>query len=165
MHFGRTEGSPLGHPDLRFAMTVKPIYRISNSDIPRARRSGAKHGGGAAGGWAAASALHKIIHMYLFHRYNPVPWRGGNDSYRGLLVSDHVAKVLTSLLQVHFNDGYAAQVGESQFGAVAARGSTIASLALRCFHDAARMRGLSAFTLFVDLCTAFDYALREVVLG
>ena len=27
------------------------------------------------------------------------------------------------------------------------------------------MRGLSACTLFVDLCKAFDYALREVVLG
>jgi hypothetical protein len=132
-----------------------------------------------AGGWEAAVIIHELIQLIVRHGYIPIAWRGGRlvvlykgkgsprstDSYRGLLVSDHLAKVLTSLLQCHLNDSYAKQVGEAQFGAVAARGTTVASLALRCFHDAVRIRGLSSFTLFLDLSKAFDYAVREVVLG
>ena len=132
-----------------------------------------------AGGWTAASVVHEIIQMITAHRYIPVAWRGGRlvvlykgkgstrdvDSYRGLLVTDHIAKILTSLLQTHLESAYISQVGDSQCGAVPGRGTSIASLALRCFHDAARMLALSTFTLFLDLSEAFDYAIREVVLG
>ena len=87
------------------------------------------------------------------------------DSYRGLLVSSHVAKVLSSLLQEHLAEAYARQVGSNQFGAVARRGTGMAILALRCFLDMCALRGLSAFVLFMDLSKAFDFAIREIALG
>ena len=40
------------------------------------------------------------------------------DNYRGILVSDHIGKILTSLLQDRLHDLYLRVVGPSQFGAV-----------------------------------------------
>ena len=36
---------------------------------------------------------------------------------------------------------------------------------LCCFIDCCKMMGWSCFVLFVDLSKAFDYAVREVVMG
>ena len=115
-----------------------------------------------AGGWVSAVHIHQMICWALSHGYIPVAWRGGKlvvlykgkgspqevDSYRGLLVSSHVAKVLSSLLQEHLAEAYARQVGTNQFGAVARRGTGMAILALRCFLDMCALRGLSAFVFF-----------------
>ena len=132
-----------------------------------------------AGSWVIAAHIHQLICWALAHDYIPVAWRGGKlvvlykgkgspqevDSYRGLLVSSHVSKVLTSLLQEHLADAYVRQIGTCQFGAVARRGTSLAILALRCFLDMCALQGRSAFVLFVDLSKAFDYAIREVALG
>ena len=40
------------------------------------------------------------------------------DNYMGMLVSDHLSKVLTAFLQRHLNDVYLRVIGEAQFGAV-----------------------------------------------
>ena len=87
------------------------------------------------------------------------------DNYRGILVSDHLGKILTSLLQAHLNTTYEKAVGVSQYGAVKHRGTAMASLVVRSFLDLCSVRSWSCFVLFVDLSKAFDYAIREVVMG
>ena len=56
-------------------------------------------------------------------------------------------------------------IGEAQFGAVQHRGTAMASLIVSAFLDMCTLMGLSCFVLFVDLSKAFDYAIREVVMG
>ena len=111
--------------------------------------------------------------------YVPLSWRGGRyvilfknkgdpsicDSYRGLLVSDHAGKILTSLLQRQLEVPYVAQVGDCQYGAVRGRGTALAQMAVRAFLDFCCLLALSCPVLFVDLTKAFDYALREIVMG
>eukprot|EP00973_Karenia_brevis_P006717 913407-Karenia_brevis.AAC.1 len=87
------------------------------------------------------------------------------DSYRGILVADHLSKILTALLQRHLDKVYTDTVGHCQFGAVKYRGTALASLMLRAFIDLCVMRAFSYFILFIDLSKAYDYAVREVVTG
>ena len=132
-----------------------------------------------AGGRPVAAIILEIIEDILTTEYIPVVWRGGRlvvlfkgkgsatdpDNYRGILVSDHLGKILTSLIQRHLGDVYMRMVGQAQFGAVAGRGTALASFSLRSFADVATMKGWSLFILCVDLSKAFDYAIREVVMG
>ena len=132
-----------------------------------------------AGGRALAVIVLELINQILAARHVPAVWRGGRfvvlfkgkgsasdpDNYRGILVSDHLGKILTALMQRYLNPLYGRVVGESQFGAVAGRGTSLASLSLRSFADVCSVRGWSLFVLFVDLSKAFDYAIREVVMG
>ena len=132
-----------------------------------------------AGGWAIAQHIHTMIQWAISHSYLPIAWRGGKlvvlykgkgspqevDSYRGLLVTSHTAKVLASLLQNHLANSYAQQVGVAQFGAVARRGTGLAILALRSHLDLAKLTARSASITFVDLTKAFDLAVRELALG
>ena len=118
-----------------------------------------------AGRWPLAEHIHRLITWAIDHEYVPVAWRGGKlvvlykgkgspqdvDSYRGLLISSHVAKVFTSLVQQYMKNAYIKQVGGDQLGAVARRGTSLAVLALRCFVDMCMHYGLSAMVLFVDL--------------
>ena len=80
-----------------------------------------------AGGLAAAKLVHEVIHDIIFTGFIPIVWRGGKlvvlckgkdsaadvDNYRGILVSDHLSKVLTALLQRHLNDVYLRVIGEA----------------------------------------------------
>ena len=132
-----------------------------------------------AGGRALAVIILELINQILVARHVPTVWRGGRlvvlfkgkgsasdpDNYRGILVADHLGKILTALVQRHLNSLYGRVVGESQFGAVAGRGTPLASLSLRSFSDACMARGWCLFILFIDLSKAFDYAIREVVMG
>jgi hypothetical protein len=132
-----------------------------------------------AGGWVVAEIVHEIVLMIVHARYIPIVWRGGKlvalykgkgppsccDSYLGLLISDHVGKIFTTLLQWHLQSSYETEVGEVQFGAVAGRSTAMASLFLRSFPDCCKLMSWSCFVLFVDLSKAFDYAAREVVMG
>ena len=90
-----------------------------------------------AGGWVTTKIVHVIICQVIALEYVPVAWRGGKlvvlykgkgspsdcDSYRGLLIADHIAKVLTTLLQIHMDDAYQNEVGLSSMApcAVVAR--------------------------------------------
>jgi exonuclease III len=132
-----------------------------------------------AGGRPVAVMVWEVVSDILDTKHVPMVWRGGRlvvlfkgkgtptdpDNYRGILVSDHLGKILTALLQRHLNQLYARLVGPSQFGAVSGRGTALASLSLRAFADLCMARGWSLFVLFVDLSKAFDYAIREVVMG
>ena len=46
-----------------------------------------------------------------------------------------------------------------------ARGVAFASHCVRSFLDVCRLHGLSSFVLFVDLSKAYDFAIRELLLG
>lgn len=99
-----------------------------------------------------------------------VLWKGKGDpslpdSFRGILFADHLAKVITALLQEHISPTYAAAVGPAQHGAVKGRGTAQAPLLPRSFLGAASLLSLSVVCLFVDLSKAFDLAIREVVVG
>jgi hypothetical protein len=132
-----------------------------------------------AGGRTVAVIVLELINDILASRHVPMAWRGGRlvvlfkgkgspsdpDNYRGILVSDHLGKILTALMQRHLNRLYAQLVGSSQYGAVSGRGTALASLSLRTFADLCMLRGWSFFVLFGDLSKAFDYAIREVVMG
>ena len=132
-----------------------------------------------AGGRTVAVIVLELVNDIIKAKHVPMAWRGGRlvvlfkgkgspadpDSYRGILVSDHLGKVLTALLQRHLIPMYAQLVGKSQFGAVAGRGTALASLSLRSFADTCTLLGWSMFVLFIDLSKAFDYAIREVVMG
>ena len=123
-----------------------------------------------AGGWEVAAKVHEVLCQIIEHEYVPIAWPCGRlvilykgkgsaascDSYRGLLIADHIGKILTSLLQSALNGAYKNEVGEDQFGAVNGRGTALASLALRTFLDACRLLVLSCFVLFIDLSKVFD---------
>ena len=99
-----------------------------------------------AGGWSLAALVHEIILDAIRLEYVPIVWRGGRlvvlykgkgsplspYSYRGILVSDHLGKILTSLQQ-NLEETYVEGVGPCQFGAVKYRGTAMASLFLRAF--------------------------------
>eukprot|EP00973_Karenia_brevis_P052823 7343752-Karenia_brevis.AAC.1 len=52
-----------------------------------------------------------------------------------------------------------------QFGCAKRRGTAFANHIVRSFIDTCKVKGLSAFILFLDLRKAFDYCIREVLLG
>ena len=127
-----------------------------------------------AGGRTVAVIVLELVNDIIKAKHVPMAWRGGRlvvlfkgkgspadpDSYRGILVLDHLGKILTSLLQQNLEDIYVDGVGACQFGAVKHSGTSMASLFLysvalgRCY-----------FVLFLDLTKAFDHAVREVVMG
>ena len=65
-----------------------------------------------AGGWCTASIIHAILEDVLHLRHVPIVWRGGRlvvlfkgmgspavpDNYRGIIVSDHLSKIITAFL-------------------------------------------------------------------
>ena len=131
-----------------------------------------------AGGRPLALRLHAIIIDMCRRGYIPIVWRGGRlvvlfkkgsmrnmGNYRGILVSDHLSKVVTRLLYDHVVDSYNVLIGTSQFGAAKHRGTALASLLLRSFAFSAVALELSWAVLFLDLSKAFDLAVREIVLG
>ena len=132
-----------------------------------------------AGGWQFAVMIHQVIVDIIRLEYVPIVWRGGKlvvlykgkgsaavpDNYRGILVGDHLSKILTSLLQWHLEETYCQEVGTCQFGAVRNKSTAMASLMLRSFLDMCTLFSWSCFVLFLDLSKAFDYAVREVVMG
>ena len=166
---------------LKFKPTLKQVYRAL------ATLNGDKGLGPdqisadilKAGGWRTAAVVHEIILRAIENEHVPVSWRGGKlvvlykgkgspsscDSYRGLLIGDHISKILTTLLQNELEEPYKLQIGPDQYGATSGRSTALASLALRSFLDCCKLRAWSSFVLFVDLSKAFDFAVREVIMG
>ena len=131
------------------------------------------------GGKLMATLLWRLVAMAVSRGRYPVLWRGGRlinifkrkgsaadcDSWRGILVSDHAGKVLSSLLYENIEEKYQRFVGSSQFGGVPAMGTALASHVLRSMMDLARLRHWSIFVLFIDLTKAYDRLIRELVIG
>ena len=87
------------------------------------------------------------------------------DNSRGLLISDHISKVFTTLLKDAIDKPYSEWVDRMQCGCAKKRGTDTANHFVRSFLDAAKLKGLSVFVLFLDLTKAIAFVLRELLMG
>jgi lactam utilization protein B len=122
------------------------------------------------------SAIYCRILNYMIW---PIDWCGGKlvnlwklkgdpqdcDNFRGLLLADHAAKGLTSIIKEDIDPNYCAHIPSHQYGAVRLRGTDFATHVVSSLIDLAAMLMQSIFVLFVDLVKAFDKVVREVVVG
>ena len=126
------------------------------------------------------NVLHIITNVGAIWQtvYIPIAWRGGRiatlfkkgdsmqtDNYRGLLISDHMSKACTSILDDYVNPAYIDNISNEQCGGVPERGTDIANDIVRAMLDLAAARNSSIAVLFIDLSKAFDYVIRELALG
>ena len=87
------------------------------------------------------------------------------SNYRGLLIGDHIAKCIISLLQDSITPKYCEAMLAEQMGGVPSGGTEYASHLIRSVIDYAAMKSLSVFILFVDLEKAYDRVIREILFG
>lgn len=130
-------------------------------------------------GPVAANFLHAVANDMWHCGWFPVRWRGGIlqriwkrkgdpavcDESRGILLADHSSKIFTGVLQKKVSQAYHDYIPEVQFGCAKGRGTQQASAHTMLFIDACRLLERSMAVLYVDLSKAFDFALREVLLG
>ena len=125
-----------------------------------------------------SKAFYDIITRSWEASYVPLAWRGGRiatlfkkgdsmspDNYRGLLISDHMSKAYTSIIDDFVNPMYIDHISREQCGGVPGRGTDLANHVVRTFLDNAASAGRSVAVLFIDLTKAFDYVIREHALG
>ena len=132
-----------------------------------------------AGGLPLATALAPIYQQIIDSEDWPVAWTGGKivdvhkgkgpknccDEYRGILLENHLGKGLKEMLAEDVNPHYTKHMPDMQHGAVAGRGTDLASHIVASFLDYCRLGQKSCFVLYLDLVKAFDRVIREVVLG
>ena len=132
-----------------------------------------------AGGATVAGFIHEIANDMFATGWFPLAWRGGRlvrlwkrkgstlvcDHFRGLLLSDHVSKVITGLLQERIKRAYLDYIPREQFGCAEGRSTAHAVAHTVWFIEANRLAERSMAVLFVDLTKAFDMAVREIMMG
>jgi hypothetical protein len=132
-----------------------------------------------AGGSPMAVIFSAIYSRILNYRVWPTDWCGGRvvnlwkqkgdhqdcDNFRGLLLADHAAKGLTTIIEEDIDPNYCEHIPSHQYGAVRLRGTDFATHVVCSVTALAEMRNQSIFVLFVDLVKAFDEVVREVVVG
>ncbi|CAK0861759.1 unnamed protein product [Prorocentrum cordatum] len=131
-----------------------------------------------AGGFAMASALHKLNAKIWQQKRWPRRWRGGRlqelpkkgdnanvENYRGLLMGDHMGKVSSSILFDDYARAYEQYIPDVQCGAAAGKGTDFASHLLRNVQAYTKTWGKSLGLLFLDLTKAYDRVIRELVFG
>jgi hypothetical protein len=132
-----------------------------------------------AGGWVVAEKLTEVICTTVKTEEVPPPWKGGRlvnawkrkgdaadcPNHRGLLLGDHSGKVFTDILKNEMDDTYTATVPDAQSGCVARRGTAFCCHTSRSFLAYCRQAKLSTFIMFLDLAKAFDFVIREFVMG
>ena len=121
-----------------------------------------------------------LVWRIFRHSYVPVQWRGGRlaelfkkgdpanpDNYRGLLISDHMSKVLPipTLMNSSVRPYIDLYLPSTQCGGTKRKGTDLANHLVRSLIDFAGLFGLSYFVLFLDLSKAFDFIVREIALG
>ena len=131
-----------------------------------------------AGGFAMASALHKLNAKIWQQKRWPRRWRGGRlqelpkkgdnanvENYRGLLIGDHMGKVSSSILFDDYARAYEQYIPDVQCGATAGKGTDFASHLIRSVQAYTKAWGKSLGLLFLDLTKAYDRVIRELVFG
>lgn len=132
-----------------------------------------------AGGAPIARAYHGVEARIVRERRWPVRWCGGRiaecrkrgnpsdltDSYRGLLLADHVSKSFVGRLKIFVDPLYNAHMPAMQCGAVPGRGTDFAHHLTVLTIDYAAANNMSSFILFIGQIKAFDRVVREVVMG
>ena len=127
---------------------------------------------------ALAAKLFEIIRRIWSTAYWPLQWRGGRlkellkkgsklecDNYRGLLISNHVSKAASDILDEAIEPLYDMYVPTEQCGATKKRSTDMATHIVRGFIDLAALRCMSCCVIYIDLIKAFDCAIRETVIG
>ena len=132
-----------------------------------------------AGGFPLAVRLNDLSQRICDKEQMPVRWKGGRqkelfkskgsptntDDYRGLLISDHMAKAFLGVLKDEVDPVYQANQPRSQHGAMKGRGTDSAHHFVLSCLDYAVISAMSIMVLFVDLSKAYDRILREIVMG
>ena len=113
--------------------------------------------------------LHQVISIAVCNIDIPVAWKGGRlatawkrkgaadvcDNHRGLLLSDHNGKVLTSLIKDQLELQYKVALPNAQSGCVNGRSTPFVCHTVRLFIDFCRITHRSSFVFFLDLAKAF----------
>ena len=132
-----------------------------------------------AGGSPLVRRLHQVIRCAVRNISIPHAWKGGRlatawkmkglpdicDNHRGLLLGDHSGKVMTSLLKDQLDEPYLKALPNAQSGCVRNRSTPFVCHTVRLFLDFCRTTHRSVFVLFLDLTKAFDFIVREFVMG
>ena len=87
------------------------------------------------------------------------------DNSRGLLLSDHISKIPTSIMKWEIDAFYNNSILYTQFGAVPGRGADLAHHVMESALQLSMALEISAALIFLDLEKAFDKAIREMVMG
>ena len=109
----------------------------------------------------------------------PAAWRGGRlarlfkgkgptestDSYRGLLIGDHTAKVCTGVLAPEVKKAIEQFLPPQQCGSTKGGGTNRGHHLVSTFVRPARKHKIPAAILFIDLFEVFDKLVRQVVFG
>ena len=129
-----------------------------------------------AGGEFLVQRIADVLERVLETGVLPVMWRGGRlarlykgkgepyllDSFRGLLVANHVAKICTGVLIDPVRDAVETALPAQQCGGVRGRGTGHGHLLAASFVRFTRKHGRPSALIFLDLSKAFDRLVREV---
>ena len=87
------------------------------------------------------------------------------DNSRGILLADHMFKVILAQVLTPLMPIYMANMPCNQLGGVAKKSTDFGTHMVRTAIDVAAAMSLCIFILFVDLVKAFDRILRELLFG
>ena len=116
-----------------------------------------------SGGFATSVKVNHIHRRILRHERWPVNWKRGRlvdlwkrkgdnrvcSNNRGLLISDHIAKSMTSIVKEWVAEPLCAAMPVEQFGGVPGGGTDFASHTIRSIVAYAKVASLSVLTLFL----------------
>eukprot|EP00438_Fugacium_kawagutii_P031296 Skav201234 [mRNA] locus=scaffold4162:233341:238470:+ [translate_table: standard] len=132
--------------------------------------------------YAARWMTHYLAPLFLkcsLYCAEPIQWKGGvlhevwkrkgstksADSYRGILVSSHLAKCFHNTFRAPTLQWHAATADDLQFGGLPKRGVDFASHSLRAFLSVTRQNGSSSGVFFIDIKSAYYRLLRSLAVG
>ena len=109
----------------------------------------------------------------------PVQWKGGvlfeifkgkgamddPTSYRGILVSSHVAKAVHNAYRQPTMEQFRQHASPMQLGGLPGKGVDMASHGIRAFFQIAKARGESAALFFLDIKSAYYRLVRQLATG
>ena len=117
------------------------------------------------GGWKLACCISRVCAVMHLEETWPHQWRGGRqvelykgkgstsscNSFRGLLLADHLSKIPAAILKAECDPHYNREIPEMQFGAVPGRGADMAHQIVDTTFNIASALALSVALLFLDL--------------
>eukprot|EP00438_Fugacium_kawagutii_P026052 Skav224814 [mRNA] locus=scaffold21:91531:97434:- [translate_table: standard] len=132
--------------------------------------------------FAARWMTHYLAPLYLkcaLYQAEPIQWKGGvlhevykrkgsmqaPGSYRGILVSSHLAKCLHNVFRAPTLRWHADSADPLQYGGLPGRGVDQASHTLRLFLSLARQAKSSCGVFFLDIASAYYRLLRTLAVG
>ena len=109
----------------------------------------------------------------------PVQWKGGilyeifkgkghmddPTSYRGILVSSHIAKAVHNAYRQPTMEQFRHHASPMQLGGLPGKGVDMASHGIRAFFQIAKARGESAALFFLDIKSAYYRLVRQLATG